>query len=597
MRRYPASPPGHSNLGATHLSIPKTHRMIEIALLATLALPQSPNGVVINEFSYDDSSTDDMEYVELYNGSTNAVDMSGWTLACEDQNGPDLVFTIANGTVIQPGAFFVVGAALVPNVGQSIVDPNTGVGQDLFQNGPHDSIELRDASGAKIDRVDYETYASGWLPTNMEGDGCPGGYVAVSGRECSMQRNIDGFDTDDNGADFRYMPWTPGTTNRRPNLLPYINFFDTGAPDTPITDFGASFVEAKIIDPQTVQAPNPLPIPPSPQGGNASIYYDPTGGGNTNMLLTEPIQDVILEVYAYFETAMTTTTTDGESWSIGVRGTNDAYAHHPFIDPAFGTITGTNTSIFQTGLTGIAWVYQRTQQYNTLWLVDWNNGGTDFTVLGTVQIQAGVNDGWQRLKIRAIGDRIEADFGGTYGQDDGTHFSGVTGTVSAGGIYVGYREFLVTNSEWRPITLDYLTVFPGLGEVRTTGTGSMHTSGTPSATVNSLPYVGSNGFRVEASSMVPSSPGVMLFGTGLLPTPFDLGALGAPAGSLVYVSQIGAAPVVGSASGNVSVPLPIPNMGNVAGVGLEFQFLTVDLALPNSIQVATSNAVGVTIAN
>ena len=96
--------------------------MIEFALLATLAFPQGSPDVVINEFSYDDSSTDDMEYVELYNGGSSPVDLTGWTLACEDQNGPDLVFTLNAGTTIQPGAFLVIGSSLVPNVNQVITD-------------------------------------------------------------------------------------------------------------------------------------------------------------------------------------------------------------------------------------------------------------------------------------------------------------------------------------------------------------------------------------------------------------------------------------------------------------------------------------------
>ena len=44
--------------------------------------------VVINEFSYDDSSTDDAEFVELYNASGVAVDISGWQLRASNTVGP-----------------------------------------------------------------------------------------------------------------------------------------------------------------------------------------------------------------------------------------------------------------------------------------------------------------------------------------------------------------------------------------------------------------------------------------------------------------------------------------------------------------------------
>ena len=34
--------------------------------------------VVINEFAYDDTSTDNLEFIELYNADTVPVDISGW---------------------------------------------------------------------------------------------------------------------------------------------------------------------------------------------------------------------------------------------------------------------------------------------------------------------------------------------------------------------------------------------------------------------------------------------------------------------------------------------------------------------------------------
>ena len=50
-----------------------------IAALPSLASAQ----VVINEFQYDDESTDDREFVELYNAGALAVDISGQRVAAE----------------------------------------------------------------------------------------------------------------------------------------------------------------------------------------------------------------------------------------------------------------------------------------------------------------------------------------------------------------------------------------------------------------------------------------------------------------------------------------------------------------------------------
>lgn len=45
--------------------------------------------VVINEFAYDDTGTDDVEFVELYNAGTTPVDISGWILQSRDQLSGD----------------------------------------------------------------------------------------------------------------------------------------------------------------------------------------------------------------------------------------------------------------------------------------------------------------------------------------------------------------------------------------------------------------------------------------------------------------------------------------------------------------------------
>ena len=70
--------------------------------------------VVINEFAYDDTGTDNLEFIELYNADTEPVDISGWIVDCGDQilppdNNPD--FTIPADTVLQPGQYYVIGTA------------------------------------------------------------------------------------------------------------------------------------------------------------------------------------------------------------------------------------------------------------------------------------------------------------------------------------------------------------------------------------------------------------------------------------------------------------------------------------------------------
>ena len=63
-----------------------------------------PSDIVINELMYDPiSGNDDDQYVELYNRSTNTVDLSGWELSGA------VSFTIASNTVLLPDNYLVIG--------------------------------------------------------------------------------------------------------------------------------------------------------------------------------------------------------------------------------------------------------------------------------------------------------------------------------------------------------------------------------------------------------------------------------------------------------------------------------------------------------
>ncbi|MCA8975490.1 MAG: PKD domain-containing protein, partial [Planctomycetes bacterium] len=82
--------------------------MHAIPITATLA----PNTVVINELVYDASPSG--EFVELYNSSTFAVDIGGWTLVAIEPNGSGTVqttlATVSGATTIGAHGFHVFGS-------------------------------------------------------------------------------------------------------------------------------------------------------------------------------------------------------------------------------------------------------------------------------------------------------------------------------------------------------------------------------------------------------------------------------------------------------------------------------------------------------
>ena len=201
--------------------------LLTLATLTALA-PQGPGTslapVVINEFAYDDSGTDDKEFVELFNRSNAPVDLSNWTIECIEGTSPggsNSVYTIASGVIIPAGGYVVIGTATVPNLTPGT--PAASVNWLENSSGP-DGIVLADSTATVVDSVLWCTAL--WtapIPTFIEGAGLNGrvfaGDSAANPNFTTCQRRVDGFDTDNNGFDFVYMGWTPGTANGSANAL------------------------------------------------------------------------------------------------------------------------------------------------------------------------------------------------------------------------------------------------------------------------------------------------------------------------------------------------------------------------------------------
>ena len=75
----------------------------------TIAVAKSAH-IQINEVQPAANTRDG--WIELFNPTTNVVDMSGWTLIDSNFFGP--TFTFATGSMIQPGGFLVVEESALP---------------------------------------------------------------------------------------------------------------------------------------------------------------------------------------------------------------------------------------------------------------------------------------------------------------------------------------------------------------------------------------------------------------------------------------------------------------------------------------------------
>ena len=565
----------------------------ELFLATVMFAPQSPSGILINELNYDDEGTDDLEFIELYNAGSNNVDISGWTLNEEDGSAAaGNVHTIAAGTILGPGQFWVIGMPAVPNVNETL--------SYSLENGP-DGVFLLDAAGTFQDGVCWEVQS--WvnpLPSWLEGDGL-GGDIQLHEHggmfQNSISRAIDGIDSDDNGCDFRSAPWTPGSLNilGMTTGLPYKNNFDGLVGSDVTSDFTFSFVAGNVQDPTLLA----FPIPASPQGGNVAFWHDPTGGGNANWLNNFSQSDYLLETYVYFTGPNANfDTDDGENWAIGVRGTSDSFGEYQNIGGFHGIINCTTT---QSGHTGIAWVCNRTQLACELFLVDFNNGagmapGGDFTVLaGPVSIQTGVNDGWQRVRLCVQGTSVVGNFGGTYGCDDGTRFAANTTTNCASGVYLTYRECVTNNGNLTPLITDDLLINNCTAATSTPiGTGSPSSLGTPSI-ASTAPIIGDPSFAITVSGLIPGGApfaGIILSaGSPLAGIPIP----GAPATALLYVNPSFVDIGFANGAGDATFGVPLPCNPMLMGQTLLAQGFDWDISLPFALPIGMSPGLVMTL--
>lgn len=592
-------------------------------MLLTLALasmvPQGPGSslapVVINEFQYDDNGTDDVEYVELFNRTALPVDISGWMLQGEEggaAGGINGTFTFPGTpgsmtTVILPGGYLLVSQPLVPNHDPNYVMPTT-----VLENGGttttlnSDGVTLRDDLGNVIDAVVWE-YA-GWaapVPAWLEGTGCFGGYQLSLGlatlNGAAMGRWIDGFDSDDNGADFVMLAYSPGQPNGFGNTLalPVEENFDAGVGTTITNIFASSFVSPTIQDPAaiTTSGVGLWTLPPSPQGGNCGTLHDNTGGGNSHISLNAVGTDYLVELYVYVPGSNAAiTTAEKEGWAVGV-GTTDSFGHpYDVVGTYYPGLLCTMGN--GPGGTGIAWIGYQSSTQTEIYLVDLNNGGPGATVLGgPIVATAGVNDGWQRLRIRASGTSLVGNFGGTYGVDDGQRFTATITPRLFGQVYLQYRECISTNANMHPLTIDALQIYGTLdSSVTFFGTPSPTNFGTPNiSTSGGMPSVGNSAFAIDCAGLVPGGISLVALDAGA-PLP-GIPIPGAPATMLVYAAPTVLLSTFNSLVGTASLPFAIPPTNSLIGISLVTQYFDLDPTLGVPLPFGSSRGAQLLIGN
>ncbi|MBN2055183.1 lamin tail domain-containing protein, partial [bacterium] len=242
------SGPGYGDVKiALHGTIPANGWYISVdafAIQRPRALFDAP---VINEFCYDDASTDDLQFVELYYAG-GGLDISGWRICSWNGSTGALSgtnngqYTIPALSTIPLDGYFVIGQTLVDNLDYEVATFDLENGQD--------SVELQDPYCRPYDGAGWgvfpETYRN-------HGQGTP--MADMTGEDVNTyQLCPDGDDTGDDATDYEWHPRSPGEENCVP---------PTPTPEPSPTEIPYT--------PTPTEVPTPAPVPATGPMGAAIL--------------------------------------------------------------------------------------------------------------------------------------------------------------------------------------------------------------------------------------------------------------------------------------------------------------------------------------
>lgn len=168
--------------------------------------------LVINEFDYDQAGADTAEFVEIVNPNPSAVDLANYRIEMINGSNGRRYGSYAPTGRLDAGAYLVIGdQAVIASVPAGTLTAPLKSGG--LQNGPDAVRIVEAATGRVLDGVHYRDAVPGI------GEGAPAPRDDT-GAPTSIGRCPDGFDSDDNGADFATMSPTPGAANACAGTVP-----------------------------------------------------------------------------------------------------------------------------------------------------------------------------------------------------------------------------------------------------------------------------------------------------------------------------------------------------------------------------------------
>jgi hypothetical protein len=201
--------------------------------------------IVINEIHYHpDNNTEQVEFVELYNAGAQTIDLNGWRFE------EAMRYTFDETVIVNPGEFVLIAEnqnALQAKFGVSSYGPFEG---KLSNDG--ERIVLRDATGNKIDEVNYDSDFPWPIAANGEGASMEllNPYLD---NDLSGSWRSSGYDEDAQRPELAFGTPTPGYQNSvyAIDVPPQIRQVNN-EPEQPLSS-QATTITAKVTDPDGVK--------------------------------------------------------------------------------------------------------------------------------------------------------------------------------------------------------------------------------------------------------------------------------------------------------------------------------------------------------
>lgn len=140
-----------------------------LAAVLGLLVPATQADILITEIMYDPAGGNEHEYVELYNNGASDIDLTGYQLHDDDDEGS----TLSGGTLAAGGTAVLIRVDHARN----LTNYQNAWGDDInFIETPNASwlslpngggvVKLKDDSGTLLAEVTYDSNSNGWPDSN-----------------------------------------------------------------------------------------------------------------------------------------------------------------------------------------------------------------------------------------------------------------------------------------------------------------------------------------------------------------------------------------------------------------------------------------------